>query len=142
MKKWHGFTLLELLIALFINLSIICFTITGLKEYQQRLEWQETLTTFEKKIMYWQNKAIHLHKTIKIKFIPAKHCFQMFANQEKLDEYPLPKNIVFTTESLKELQFNEKGHFSYLFKIHFSNSKIHKNQSYSLLVGGRLWKKR
>ncbi|MDR0691106.1 MAG: prepilin-type N-terminal cleavage/methylation domain-containing protein [Streptococcaceae bacterium] len=141
-KKLAGFTLLELLIALLITLPIICFTISGLTKYRQYLEWQRFLYSFEKSMMSWQEKAVSSNQAVRIQFIPEKNCFKAFFLTKKVEmgNCQLPKEIKYTAEGKQLLQFNEQGHFSYLFKIHFCNLAIHKYQSYSLLIGGRLWK--
>ncbi|MDR0675561.1 MAG: prepilin-type N-terminal cleavage/methylation domain-containing protein [Elusimicrobiota bacterium] len=126
-KKLAGFTLLELLIALSITLPIICFTISGLTKYRQYLEWQRTLCLFEKSMMSWQEKALSSNQVVKIQFIPTKNCFKAYFLTKKSKEIgrcQLPKEIKYTAEGKQLLQFNERGHFSHLFKIHFHNSSI------------------
>ncbi|MDR1013251.1 MAG: type II secretion system GspH family protein [Lactobacillales bacterium] len=142
-QKLAGFTLLELLIALSIILPIICFTISGLTKYRQYLEWQRTLYSFEKNMMNWQEKAASSNQAIKVQFISAKNCFKAYfstKDSQEVGSCQLPKEIQYTAEGKQLLQFNEQGHFSFLFKIHFRNLAIHKYQTYSLLIGGRLWK--
>jgi hypothetical protein len=90
----------------------------------------------------WQEKAVSSNQTIRIQFISTENCFKALSLTKKVEigHCQLPKEIRYTAEGKQLLQFNERGHFSYLFKIHFHNSAIHKYQSYSLLIGGRLWK--
>lgn len=116
-NKYTGYTIIELLLVLFICSFFLLLPTLSIKNWQQTLSVEQFLSSFEKKLLLIQQLAIVERYDTQFSFSSDEQVF-IFVSSNRQERLILPRKLSFTGP--KKIRFNkETGNNSQLARLEF-----------------------